>query len=116
MADSAEEIHKSVKAFKKVLLALMILTVVTVLLSGVEMPTHGMNILVGMIVATIKASLVGLIFMHLAHERSTIYKVLVFTGVLALAIFLLTYWTHGNPLVNPKFDSQSAEMMDHLKH
>ena len=112
MADSVEAVQKSVRAFMKVFAALIILTLITVGLAFVEMPTHGMNILVGMIVATIKASLVGLIFMHLNHERSTIYKILVFTAVFALAIFLLTYWTHEDPLVDPKFDSQSAV----LKH
>jgi hypothetical protein len=59
----------------------------------VELPTHSLNILVGMIVATFKASLVALIFMHLNHERSVIYKVLVFTVVWFLVLFVLFYFS-----------------------
>tara|TARA_R110002049_G_scaffold37636_7_gene118055 strand:- start:72 stop:383 length:312 start_codon:yes stop_codon:yes gene_type:complete len=103
MASSVEEVNKSVRAFMKVFAALIILTFITVGLSMVEMPTHSMNILVGMIVAAIKASLVGLIFMHLNHERSTVYKILAFTGVFAIVLFVLIVLAHGDRLVDPNF-------------
>lgn len=103
MASSVEEINKSVRAFMKVFAALIFLTFVTVGLSMVEMPTHSMNILVGMILAAIKASLVGLIFMHLNHERSTVYKVLAFTAVFVIVMFVLFVMAHSDPLVDPNF-------------
>jgi caa(3)-type oxidase subunit IV len=77
------------------------------------MPTHGQNILIGMIVASFKAALVGLIFMHLNHERSTIYKVLAFTSVFCVVLFVLFYMAHGDPLVDPLFDSTSAAAKGH---
>jgi caa(3)-type oxidase subunit IV len=99
MADTPEEIQKSIKKYWIIGGILIVATIFTVLLSYVEMPTHGLNILVGLIVAAIKVSLVGLIFMHLKNERSLIYKVLAFTLVFVLALFLLTYWSHEDPLV-----------------
>lgn len=103
MADSTEEIQKSVRKYLWIGAILIVFTVITVGLSYVELPTHGLNILVGMIVATFKAALVALIFMHLNHERPLIYKVLAFTTVFALAIFMLIYWSHGDPLVFEDF-------------
>jgi caa(3)-type oxidase subunit IV len=98
MADSPEEIQKSIKKYFIIGGILIVATIATVLLSYVEMPTHGMNILVGLLVAAFKVSLVGAIFMHLNHERSLIYKILAFTFVFVLAMFLLFYLTHEDPL------------------
>ncbi len=103
MASSVEEVNKSVRAFMKVGAALFVLTLFTVWLSTVEMPTHNMNILIGMIVAAVKASLVCLIFMHLNHERSVIYKVLAFTAVFAIVLFVLFAMAHSDPLVFDDF-------------
>lgn len=99
MADSPEEIYKSIKKIKVIGLMLAVFTLLTVGLSYVELPTHSLNIIVGMILATIKAALVALIFMHLNHEKVVIYKVLAFTVIIALAIFLLTYGSSTDPLV-----------------
>jgi caa(3)-type oxidase subunit IV len=57
-----------------------------------------------MIVAAIKAALVALVFMHLNHERSLIYKVLAFTGFFLISIFVLIYLTHGDLLAFEGFD------------
>jgi caa(3)-type oxidase subunit IV len=113
MADNVEEIQKSVKTYMKVLVSLGVLTVITVGLSMVEMPTHGQNILIGMILASFKAALVALIFMHLNHERSVIYKLLIFTGVFAVVLFVLFHMAHTDPLVDPYFDSTSAAAKGH---
>ncbi len=99
MADSPEEIQKSIRKYLWIGALLILFTIITVALSYVELPTHSLNILVGMIVATFKAALVALIFMHLNHERPLIYKVLAFTTVFALALFMLFIFTSGDPLV-----------------
>lgn len=103
MADNIEEIQKSVRKYLIIGVVLGIFTGLTVALSYVELPTHGWNILVGMIVAAFKAALVALIFMHLNHERSLIYKVLVFTTIFVLGLFILIAMTHEDPLVFSKF-------------
>ncbi|MES2507888.1 MAG: cytochrome C oxidase subunit IV family protein [Verrucomicrobiota bacterium] len=99
MADSPEEIHKSIKKILIVGGALALLTGATVGLSYVELPTHSMNILVGMILAAFKAGLVALIFMHLNHEAKLIYKILAFTAAFAIALFFLFVFSASDPLV-----------------
>ncbi|MES2734925.1 MAG: cytochrome C oxidase subunit IV family protein [Verrucomicrobiota bacterium] len=99
MADSPEEIHKSIKKIIVVGAALAVLTGATVGLSYVELPTHSMNILVGMILAAFKAGLVALIFMHLNHEAKLIYKILAFTAAFAIALFFLFVFSASDPLV-----------------
>ncbi len=98
MADNVEAIQKSIKWYFIIGGALIVLSGATVGLSYVELPTHSLNILVGMILATIKASMVALIFMHLSHEHSLIYKILVFTVVLAVVLFTLFIFSHEDPL------------------
>ena len=98
MSDNIEEIQKSVKKYIAIGILLIVFSGITVWLSYVELPTHSLNILVGMIVATFKAALVALIFMHLNHERGLIYKVLAFTFVFVLAMFALFIFAHGDPL------------------
>lgn len=103
MADNIEEIQKSVKKYLIIGALLIVFTVATVGLSYVELPTHGLNIIVGMILATIKASMVALIFMHLNHEKSIIYKVLAFTAVFAFVLFVLFYFSNIEGLVMEGF-------------
>jgi caa(3)-type oxidase subunit IV len=98
MSDNVEEIQKSIKKYLLIGALLILASGATVWLSYVELPTHSLNILVGMILATIKAALVALIFMHLNHERSTIYKILAFTVVLAIVLFTLFIFSHEDPL------------------
>lgn len=105
MADNIEEIQKSIKKYLIIGALLIVFTVITVWLSYVELPTHGLNILVGMIVATFKASLVALIFMHLNHEKSVIYKVLAFTVAFAVVLFVLFYFSKMDPLIFSGFYS-----------
>jgi cytochrome c oxidase subunit 4 len=104
MAHGNEDLQKHVKTYIKIGIILGVATIITVALSYVELPTHGQNLVVGMIVAAIKAALVALVFMHLNHERSLIYKVLAFTGFFLISIFVLIYLTHGDLLAFEGFD------------
>ena len=85
-AHAAEDIKKSVRTYVMVFGALMVLTVVTVGISYLHLPVH-MAILVALVVATVKGSMVALYFMHLNHERKLIYYVLALTVV--FFIFLM---------------------------
>jgi caa(3)-type oxidase subunit IV len=108
MAHEHEDLQQHVRKYFKIGIILGVFTIITVALSYWELPTHSMNIIVGMIVAAFKAALVGLIFMHLNHERSLIYKVLLFTLVFVLGLFFLTYFSHENPLVFKGFDGYTT--------
>jgi cytochrome c oxidase subunit 4 len=76
--NSPEAIRKEMRRYLYVLGALAVLTVITVAISRLHLPTHEAVIL-ALIVATIKGSLVAAFFMHLISERKLIYAVLVIT-------------------------------------
>jgi cytochrome c oxidase subunit IV len=66
--------------FLNVLIVLMILTVITVAVSRVDLGAW--NIVVAMIVASIKAGIVGLFFMHLKYENPMIWAYVAFPLIL----------------------------------
>jgi cytochrome c oxidase subunit IV len=70
MTDSAQDhsAHDHSKTYVNVLLALAVLTAVTVGVSRIDLGRGG-NIAVGLLVATVKASLVVMFFMHLKYEQ-----------------------------------------------
>ena len=73
--------------YAKVLGALLVLTVITVYASYLDFGS--MNTVVALLIATIKASLVALFFMHLRHDKFN--GVIFVGGLLFLAIFII--WT-----------------------
>ncbi len=103
----AEHIAAHIGAYLKVGIGLLILTGVTVALSYVDFGSRANNIIVGMIVATFKASLVAAIFMHLKGEKMTIWKFLIFTGIFAAGLFFLTYLAHSDPISGTSHSSHS---------
>ena len=68
MAHGAAEVQKHVRAYIGVFLALAVLTVVTVAASYIKV-SMGLHIAIALVIATIKASMVAAIFMHLKWER-----------------------------------------------
>jgi caa(3)-type oxidase subunit IV len=81
MADSIEAIHKAKKTYLLVFGALLVGTILTVLVATVpalDIGGHGFDMwdaILGILIATTKASLVAAIFMHLNHEKKLIYWV-----------------------------------------
>ena len=96
--DSPEAIRKASNMIWAVGLVLVFGTAVTVWAMDWDMGTRGKNIAFGMLIATIKASFVALIFMHLKSERGLIYKFLFFTVIFAIGLFVLTYLAWADPL------------------
>jgi cytochrome c oxidase subunit 4 len=90
------------KVYIGVLGALLVLTVVTVAVAQVDLGGAG-NIVVAMVVATIKASLVGLFFMHLLYDKK-IYLFTLLSSVIFLAIFIVLtmFDTQRRDLINPE--------------
>jgi caa(3)-type oxidase subunit IV len=83
------EVKSSIKKYIIVGLVLFGGTVLTVLVAPIDFGYHWRNIAIGLVIATIKASCVALIFMHLSHERGMIYKVLLFTVIFFAAMLFL---------------------------
>lgn len=94
-ATDAEAIRKETKKYIGVFVALMVLTVLTVAVSYFHMPVV-LAVIVALIIAAFKGSLVAAFFMHLAHERKAIYWVLILTVVFFLALMAIPLLWHWN--------------------
>ena len=91
----AADIDKQVRIYIIVFVALMALTLITVAISYLHLPT-AMAITVAVLVATIKGSLVACYFMHLISEKKLIYAVLAITAAMFLPLLALPVITHHN--------------------
>lgn len=96
--NSLEYLQKQSAMVWKIGGALILLTGLTVALQYVDFGGHTRNIVIGLLIAAFKSSLVALIFMHLKNERGLIYKFLIFTVVFAFGLFFLTYLAFIDPL------------------
>lgn len=67
--------------------ALLVLTVVTVLAAQVDFGSKEVNLAIAMLIATIKASLVILYFMHIRYDR-LFHGVMISSGLLAAVLFV----------------------------
>lgn len=93
--DSPDYIRASIKKYMVVGAILYVLTVVTYLVSFIELAI-GPTIVLGMAVATTKASLVALFFMHLIDEKKVIYYTLALTVMMfVLCMVLPSATTHS---------------------
>lgn len=72
--------------YKKILGALLVLTVVTVLAAGVNFGAG--NVVIALAIASVKASLVALYFMHLRHNKP-MSAIILLSGVAMLGVFLM---------------------------
>lgn len=70
------------------LIGLLILTAITVGASYIQFGSSAANIVIALTIATIKAVLVSLFFMHLLHEKP-VNAVIAVAGFLFLGIFLM---------------------------
>ena len=80
--------HGSPKLYTSILLILMTLTGITVFASGIDFGSPTINVVIAMVIASIKASLVALFFMHLLWDRP-LNSIIFVCGLLALGIFLM---------------------------
>jgi cytochrome c oxidase subunit IV len=95
-AMSEQELKKHVRGYFIVFGTLLALTIVTVAISYLHLPTWA-AILLALVVASGKASLVCLYFMHLISEKTVIYWVLGLTLVIFLFCMLIPIFLHyGN--------------------
>ncbi len=76
------------RTYAAVLAALLGLTVVTVAAAGVHFGSAFINVVIALAIASAKASLVALYFMHLRHDKP-INAVIFVVGLVMLGIFLM---------------------------
>ncbi len=84
----------------KVCIALGFLTVATVGVAIIPFSMWG-HIFVALLIATVKAGLVVMFFMHFLHEKWTIYQTMMITIVFAFVLFALTWLAWWDPILLP---------------
>lgn len=89
---NAEEVRKQVRVYLSVFAALAVLTAVTVMVSYFHLPVHK-AVIIALIIASVKGSLVAGYFMHLISEERLIYWVLVLTAMFFFVLMLLPTFT-----------------------
>jgi cytochrome c oxidase subunit IV len=89
MNDHPHDMAGHVRGYLIVGAALMIGTLLTVWASYIDLGHHW-NIVLALVIATTKASLVALFFMHLISERAMIYTLLGFTAFFFAGLMFLT--------------------------
>lgn len=92
-----EHIRSHLKFYWAIFGALGVFTLLTVGVAHLDFGSHANNFAVGLLIATIKASLVALFFMHLWGEKKLIYRILAFTVFFAIGLFalsLLAFFDH----------------------
>lgn len=77
----------SPKLLAGVFVALLCLTVITVMAAQVDFGSKTLNLTIAMLIATVKASLVILYFMHIRYDR-LFHSVMIASGLLAAALFV----------------------------
>jgi len=90
-----DDVAKHIRGYLIIGGTLLIGTVLTVLASYVDLGHHW-NIVLALVIASVKASLVALFFMHLISERTMIYTVLAFTAFFFVGLMFLTVGAYAD--------------------
>lgn len=83
-----EDVRKHVRVYMMVFAALAVLTVVTVLVSYLDVSTYP-ALIIALFIAIVKGSLVAAYFMHLISEKRVVMWVLVTTVIFLICMFVL---------------------------
>lgn len=98
----SDDIQHHISVYKKVFVALLILTVLTVLASYVEFGgIVWLAVGVGLAIATFKGYLVAANFMHLNDEKPIIYQTLIGTLFAFIILFFMPMIWHNDGLKAP---------------
>lgn len=89
----SHDVSKEVRKYLLVFGALLVGTVLTVWASYIHFGSPTANIVVALIIASVKAFLVAGFFMHLMDERKMVYAVLAATTFFFIALMYLTLWS-----------------------
>lgn len=110
MADGPEAIKAARNSYIKVLLTLLGLSGLTVLVAWIplwhpwtdpgKVGFDEVDMWIGLAIASFKAFLVGYIFMHLNHEKNSIYWIFFGSMVMGfLGLMGITAWALADPII-----------------
>jgi cytochrome c oxidase subunit IV len=97
------DVAAQVRGYLFVFGALLVLTVATVGVSYLNLPTTP-AIAVGLSIALVKATLVAMYFMHLKGERPMVYWPLGLTAFLFVGLLVSLLYAEGDHLFGTQFD------------
>ena len=100
-----DEEHGGPKLYAAILGALLFLTFITVAASRLDVGSNMVNVVIAMGIATLKASLVALFFMHLRWDKA-INQVIFCSSLFFLGLFLITCYTD----VQSRFPSEPTNI------
>jgi caa(3)-type oxidase subunit IV len=106
------EVKKSVRSYMIVFGSLMFLTIVTVAIAEFQLATP-LAITLALVVATVKASLVAAVFMHLNHEKMWIYGSLVLTAAFFLVLMLVPMLTNADHIGTHSAPTEQSHTTGH---
>jgi cytochrome c oxidase subunit IV len=95
-------VHGGPKLYALILTALLLLTAITVAASRINFGSNMTNVVIAMFIASIKASLVALFFMHLRWDKP-MNAIIFCSSLFFLGLFLITCYTDviSRPAVEP---------------
>jgi cytochrome c oxidase subunit 4 len=107
----AEAVRKSVRTYFMIGGALLVFTAITVAANLLHLPVPA-AITLALIIASIKASMVAAVFMHLNHEKQWIYGSLILTVVFFIVLMSVPFFTitdtFGTHLTGPAAGHEAA--------
>ncbi len=92
MHSDAEAVRKSVRTYMMIGAALLVFTVITVAANQLHLAVPA-AITLALIIASIKASMVAAVFMHLNHEKQWIYGSLILTVAFFIVLMFVPLFT-----------------------
>lgn len=85
-------VHGGPKVYGAILAALLILTGITVGASYINFGSPTANVVIAVTIATIKASLVGLFFMHLKYDKASSAVIFLGSFMFLGLLLLFSFW------------------------
>jgi len=114
MADSPEDIRKKTKLYLLIGGVLFLGTILTYLVATrewLDFGKHGfdtVDCLIGFTIASVKATLVAAIFMHLNHEKKAVYWIFFGSFATAASLAGLTALAYFSPIHDKFFPNAKA--------
>jgi cytochrome c oxidase subunit IV len=112
MSSDPEAVRKSVRLYFMIGMALFVFTAITVAVNQVHLVIP-LAITVALIIATVKGSMVGSVFMHLSHEKKWIYGALLLTLMFWIVLMAVPFFTVNDSIGTPIAQPAAAEHAEH---
>src|SRR5262245_20105334 len=107
----AKDVAAQVRGYLMVFGALLVLTLVTVGVSYLDLPEVE-TVVVALMIATTKASLVAMFFMHLKGERPMVMWPLKLTAFLFVALLVFSLVSEADHLYGARFQDAFQSIRD----